>query len=61
MVTAIFVPNLNGEDLAEEDKRFRLYLVSKGWDGEMGEQDLAALADESVPPLFVEEREAKKV
>ncbi|KAF2098813.1 putative glycerophosphoinositol permease [Rhizodiscina lignyota] len=54
LVTWIFVPNLQGEDLAEEDEKFRLYLVSKGWDGEMGEEDLAALADEGIPPAIVE-------
>jgi len=49
IVTYIFVPNLQGEDLAEEDEKFRAYLVSNGWDGEMGEEDLVALADEGIP------------
>ena len=49
LVTFFFVPDLKGEDLAEEDEKFRLYLVSKGWHGEMGEEDLKALADEGIP------------
>jgi L-aminopeptidase/D-esterase-like protein len=28
-----------GDDLAIEDERFRAYLVTHGWDGEMGEED----------------------
>lgn len=60
LVTAIFIPNLKGEDLAEEDERFRLYLVSKGWDGKMGEEDLATSADEGIPPLIVELGERNK-
>lgn len=59
LVTLIFVPNLRGEDLAEEDEKFRLYLVSKGWEGEMGEDDLKGLADEGIPPAIVEEGEVK--
>jgi MFS family permease len=46
LVTYFFVENLTGEDLAERDKRFRAYLVDHGWDGEMGEDDLRALADD---------------
>jgi MFS family permease len=46
LVTYFFVENLTGEDLAERDKRFRAYLVDHGWDGEMGEDDLKALADD---------------
>jgi hypothetical protein len=50
-VTWIFVPNLTGADLAEEDERFRSYLLSRGWDGEMGEKDLKAFAhdQEGIP------------
>lgn len=51
------MPDLQGEDLAEEDEKFRLYLVSKGWDGEMGEDDLHAIAHEGIPPAIVEEKE----
>ena len=60
IVTAIFIPNLKGEDLTEEDERFRSYLVSKGWEGEMGEEDLAALADEGISRTIVEQGEGKK-
>lgn len=48
-VTYFFVPNLTGEDLAIEDEKFRAYLTTNGWHGEMGEDDLKALADEGVP------------
>jgi hypothetical protein len=60
LVTAIFVPNLQGEDLAVEDERFRLYLVRNGWDGEMGEENLAALADEGIPTTIMEQGDGKK-
>jgi MFS family permease len=60
LVTWIFVPNLKGEDLAEEDEKFRLYLVSKGWQGEMGEDDLKGFADEGIPPAIVEQGETKE-
>jgi len=49
LVTWLFVPHITGEDLAESDERFRLYLVEKGWHGEMGEEDLKALVDEGIP------------
>lgn len=51
--------DLKGEDLAEEDEKFRLYLVSKGWDGEMGEEDLKALAEEGIPESIVEAEEKR--
>jgi hypothetical protein len=54
IVTWIFVPNLTGADLAEEDENFRAYLVQNSWDGEMGEEDLKALADEGIPEPIVE-------
>lgn len=44
LVTYFFVEDLSGEDLSERDTRFRAYLVEHGWDGEMGEDDLKALA-----------------
>jgi MFS family permease len=50
LVTYFFVENLTGEDLAERDKKFRTYLVANGWDGEMGEEDLQALADDGQVP-----------
>jgi MFS family permease len=54
LVTYFFVPDLKGDDLAQEDEKFRAYLVSRGWQGEMGEDDLKALADEGVPQNLVE-------
>ncbi|KAF0315335.1 putative glycerophosphoinositol permease [Colletotrichum asianum] len=39
LVTYFFVPNLKGDDLSEEDARFHAYLLSQGWDGEMGEKN----------------------
>lgn len=59
LVTWLFVPNVTGNDLAEEDEKFRLYLVSKGWHGEMGEEDLQALADEGIPESVVDSAERK--
>jgi hypothetical protein len=53
-VTYFFVPDLKGDDLAQEDERFRAFLVSKGWQGEMGEDDLKALVNEGVPQAMVE-------
>lgn len=55
LVTFFFIPNLTGGDLAIEDEKFRAYLVAHGWDGEMGEEDLKALADKGVPRSVVEE------
>lgn len=49
LVTYFFIPNLTGADLAEGDEKFRAYLVAHGWDGQMGEEDLQALADEGIP------------
>ncbi|KAK5108037.1 hypothetical protein LTR62_008872 [Meristemomyces frigidus] len=57
LVTYIFVTDVRGDDLAIADEKFRLYLVSKGWDGEMGEEDLKALADEGIPEGVVVEAE----
>ena len=55
LVTYFFVPNVTGADLAIEDEKFRAYLVAHGWDGEMGEDDLKAIADKGIPPAIVEE------
>ncbi len=55
LITFFFVKNINGEDLSYEDERFRAYLISKGWEGEMGEDDLKAMAQEGVPPALVQE------
>jgi len=57
LVTYFFVEDLSGEDLAERDKRFRAYLVENGWDGEMGEDDLKALADQGLGEGVVVEAE----
>lgn len=46
LVTWVFVPDITGDDLAHSDERFCAYLVEHGWDGEMGEEDLRALADD---------------
>lgn len=59
LVTWLFVPNVTGEDLAVEDEKFRLYLVSKGWTGDMGEEDLQALANEGIPSEVVESVDRK--
>lgn len=48
LVTWVFVPDLSGEDLRHRDENFRAYLVSKGWDGTMGEDDLQAFADQGI-------------
>ena len=55
LVTFFFIPNLTGDDLAVEDEKFRTYLVGHGWDGEMGEEDLQALANKGIPPSVIEE------
>ncbi|KAF3020678.1 Plasma membrane permease, mediates uptake of glycerophosphoinositol and glycerophosphocholine [Neopestalotiopsis sp. 37M] len=60
VVTRIFVRDLRGEDLREEDERFRAYLIANGWDGEMGEEDLKGLAQEGVEPGLVAEVEHEK-
>ncbi|KAL1895457.1 Plasma membrane permease, mediates uptake of glycerophosphoinositol and glycerophosphocholine [Sporothrix stenoceras] len=46
LVTYFFVPDITGEDLSINDEKFRQYLIEHGWDGEMGEEDLRALAHE---------------
>jgi MFS family permease len=56
-VTYFFVEDLTGEDLGERDKRFRAYLVANGWDGEMGEDDLKALATDVSPEGVAIERD----
>ena len=55
LVTFFFVPDLTGDDLAIEDEKFRAFLVTHGWDGEMGEEDLQALADQGIPPSIIGE------
>lgn len=60
VVTYFFVPDLTGEDLRVRDEHFRAYLVSKDWDGAMGEEDLRAGADEGIPAALGDEIEAAK-
>ena len=55
LVTWIFVKDVKGDDLAIEDEKFRAYLVNHGWDGEMGEDDLKAMAERGIPSGIVEE------
>lgn len=52
-VTWFFVKDVRGDDLANEDERFRAYLVGNGWVGEMGEEDLKGAAGEGIPPAIV--------
>ncbi|MCJ1377468.1 Plasma membrane permease, mediates uptake of glycerophosphoinositol and glycerophosphocholine [Xylographa soralifera] len=59
LVTFFFVKDVKGDDLANEDEAFRAYLVAHGWDGEMGEDDLKALADEGIPPAVMGAEEVK--
>ncbi|MCJ1282393.1 Plasma membrane permease, mediates uptake of glycerophosphoinositol and glycerophosphocholine [Xylographa opegraphella] len=59
LVTYFFVKDVRGDDLANEDEAFRAYLVAHGWDGEMGEDDLRALADEGIPPAVAGAVEGK--
>lgn len=60
LVTYFFVPDLSGEDLRIRDEKFRAYLVSKGWDGAMGEADLQAAADQGISPTTAHESAAMK-
>lgn len=39
LVTYIFVPDMTGVDLAEEDTRFMEYLERNGWEGTVGENE----------------------
>lgn len=36
VVTFFFIPRLNGEDLEEEDVRFKMFLRAHGWEGDFG-------------------------
>ncbi|RAH42480.1 MFS general substrate transporter [Aspergillus brunneoviolaceus CBS 621.78] len=58
LVTYFFVEDISGEDLRVRDEEFRAYLVAHGWDGEMGEDDLKAVADEGIPPALFEASKA---
>ncbi|KAI0002073.1 MFS Git1p-related glycerophosphoinositol permease [Russula vinacea] len=39
LVTYLFVPDMTGVDLAEEDARFMEYLENNGWEGRVGEDE----------------------
>ncbi|KAI0154580.1 major facilitator superfamily domain-containing protein [Xylariaceae sp. FL1272] len=60
LVTWFFVPNVSSEDLGKSDEKFRAYLVANGWEGDMGEDDLKALANEGIPEAIVEENAVSK-
>lgn len=53
LVTYFFIPDVTGEDLGKNDEAFRAYLVEHGWDGEMGEEDLRALAEDVQVPAKI--------
>ena len=55
LVTYFFIKDVRGDDLANEDEQFRAYLVAHGWEGEMGDEKLKALAEEGVPSATTEE------
>lgn len=46
MVTYVFVPDMTGIDLKDEDEKFLKYLAENGWEGEVGD-DADGLVDES--------------
>ena len=54
LVTYFFVKDVRGDDLANEDEKFRAFLVQGGWVGEMGEEDLKGFAQEGIPPAIAE-------
>jgi len=43
LVTWIFVPDMTGKDLADEDVAFMEYLKAEGWEGDVGEHDQKGL------------------
>ncbi|KAF7554771.1 hypothetical protein G7Z17_g2653 [Cylindrodendrum hubeiense] len=53
LVTYFFVPDITGEDLSKSDEKFRVFLLANGWDGEMGEDDVQALAHDVQLPSGV--------
>ncbi|KAF4878829.1 Glycerophosphoinositol permease 1 [Colletotrichum siamense] len=60
LVTYFFVPNLKGDDLSEEDARFHAYLLSQGWDGEVGEKDTPGVVEDEPEVRVAHEGSAKK-
>ncbi|KIK71109.1 hypothetical protein GYMLUDRAFT_148551 [Collybiopsis luxurians FD-317 M1] len=39
LVTYLFIPDMTGIDLADEDTKFMQYLAENGWEGQVGEDD----------------------
>ena len=60
LVTWLLVPDIDGSDLSERDEKFRAWLVEKGWQGEMGEEDLVGDAEEGIPESVVREVEVEE-
>ncbi|KAI0698340.1 major facilitator superfamily domain-containing protein [Cytidiella melzeri] len=46
LVTYFFVPDMTGVDLADEDRKFVVYLRDNGWEGAVGEDDEQSLVDD---------------
>ncbi|KAJ0278274.1 hypothetical protein CBS470a_009849 [Colletotrichum nupharicola] len=61
LVTYFFVPNLKGDDLSEEDARFHAYLLSQGWDGEVGEKDTPGVVGDEPEVGVAQEGSVKKI
>jgi len=57
IITYLFVPDMTGIDLAEEDAAFLKYLADNGWEGEVGEDDDRALV---IKERYSEEGESEK-
>ncbi|CCM05098.1 uncharacterized protein FIBRA_07305 [Fibroporia radiculosa] len=47
LVTYFFVPDMTGQDLAEEDERWLRYLAEQGWEGDVGEEDESVYAEDA--------------
>ncbi|KAA1468145.1 MFS Git1p-like glycerophosphoinositol permease [Dentipellis sp. KUC8613] len=62
IVTYIFVPDMTGVDLADEDVRFMEYLKANGWEGEVGEDDDEKLVrqEDSLEPYDSKDAEVDK-
>ncbi|EJD41535.1 MFS Git1p-related glycerophosphoinositol permease [Auricularia subglabra TFB-10046 SS5] len=58
VVTWLFVPNLTGEDLANEDADFQAFLLKNGWTGEVGEDDMKHVVVAEV--VTVEDQDKKE-
>ena len=49
LVTYIFIKDVRGDDLSNEDGAFKTYLVARGLVGEMGDEDLKSEAKDGIP------------